>query len=175
LKRAVFLDRDGVINKAFLRSGVPVPPSCLAELEILPGVFESLSSLRNANYLIIVVTNQPDVARLKANKENIEKMNSFLYSELPIDEIKTCYHDDIDMCACRKPKPGLILEAASTYDIDLSKSFMIGDRWRDIIAGKKAGCITFLIDYNYKEDIFFEPDYRIKSIYEAEKIITQEF
>jgi D-glycero-D-manno-heptose 1,7-bisphosphate phosphatase len=175
MKRAVFLDRDGVINRAIVRDGKPYPPSNLSELEILPGVHESLEKLHAANYLLIVITNQPDVARGTAKKEEVEKMNAFLSSELPIDEFKTCYHDSGDGCDCRKPLPGSLLRAAKEYQINLSKSFMIGDRWRDIDAGRSAGCKTFFINNRYSEQHPEMPDFIVSSLLEAKEIILGEF
>ena len=175
MRRAIFLDRDGVINRAIVRDGKPHPPTSLAELEILPGVQEALQKLRDANYLLIVVTNQPDVARGSAKREDIEQINAFLSSQLPIDDFKTCYHDNEDKCNCRKPLPGALLEAAQERNIDLSKSFMVGDRWRDIEAGVSAGCKTFFINYRYAEKKPDAPDFIVSSLFEAKKIILGEF
>lgn len=175
MKRAVFLDRDGVINRAIVRNGVPYPPCKLKEFEILPGVSEALKKLHAANYLLIVITNQPDVARGNALKVDIEQMNSLLSSQLPLDDIKTCYHDSSEGCLCRKPLPGALLEAAQEHDIDLSKSFMVGDRWRDIEAGRRAGCKTFFLNYRYAEQQPDTPDFIVSSLLEAQKIITGEF
>lgn len=175
MRRAVFLDRDGVINRAIVRDGKPYPPASLGELEILPGVLEALQKLHDANYLLVVVTNQPDVARGNSKREEVEIINSFLSSQLPIDDFKTCYHDSGDKCNCRKPLPGALLEAAKEHDIDLSKSFMVGDRWRDIEAGASAGCKTFFINYRYAEQKPNAPDFIVSSLLEAKKIILGEF
>ena len=175
MRRAVFLDRDGVINRAIVRAGKPYPPATLTELEILPGVLEALNELHAANYLLIVVTNQPDVARGTAKKADIEQMNAHLSSQLPIDQFKTCYHDTGDSCSCRKPLPGALLSAAEEYNINLSKSFMVGDRWRDIEAGASAGCKTFFINYRYAESKPETPDFIVSSLLEAKKIILGEF
>jgi D-glycero-D-manno-heptose 1,7-bisphosphate phosphatase len=148
--RAVFLDRDGVINRAVVRDGTPHPPQSLDELEVLPGVPEALVKLRSEGFLLIVITNQPDVARGTQTREVVEAMNERLVSELPIDEVLTCYHDGDD-CDCRKPKPGELLDAARRYGIDLGRSFMVGDRWRDIEAGQRAGCRTLFVDNGYRE------------------------
>ena len=174
MRKAVFLDRDGVINRAFVREGKPHPPSCLHELEILPGVLEALNKLRYAKYLLIVVTNQPDVVRGAAKIEDIEKINKYLADQLPLDAFKICYHDTNNNCTCRKPLPGLILEAAKEYEIDLTKSFMVGDRWSDVKAGQTAGCKTFFINYNYDEKQPNMPDFIVKSLLEAKKIILNE-
>jgi D-glycero-D-manno-heptose 1,7-bisphosphate phosphatase len=175
LRRAVFLDRDGVINRAVVHHGKPYPPASLVELEILPGVHEALQKLHDANYLLVVVTNQPDVARGTSKREDVELMNAFLSSQLPIDDFKTCYHDSADECNCRKPLPGALLEAAQEHDIDLSKSFMVGDRWRDVEAGASAGCKTFFINYRYAEQKPDAPDFIVSSLLEAKKIILGEF
>ncbi|QWD78312.1 HAD-IIIA family hydrolase [Polynucleobacter sp. MWH-Svant-W18] len=175
MRRAVFLDRDGVINRAIVRDGKPYPPASLEELEILPGVHEALQKLHDANYLLVVVTNQPDVARGISKREDIELMNAFLSSELPIDDFKTCYHDGGDKCDCRKPLPGALVEAAQEHNIDLSKSFMVGDRWRDVEAGASAGCKTFFINYRYAEKKPDAPDFIVSSLLEAKKIILGEF
>ena len=175
MRRAVFLDRDGVINRAIVRDGKPYPPASLVELEILPGVHEALQKLHDANYLLVVVTNQPDVARGVSKKEDIELINDFLSSQLPIDDFKTCYHDSGDKCNCRKPLPGALLEAAQEHNIDLTKSFMVGDRWRDVEAGASAGCKTFFINYSYAEQSPDTPDFIVASLLEAKKIILGEF
>lgn len=175
VKRAVFLDRDGVINRAIVRNGVPYPPSSLGGLEILPGVSEALKKLQVAGYLLIVVTNQPDVARGVTQKSDVEKINNYLLSQLPLDDIKTCYHDNADGCQCRKPLPGAFTDAAREYQIDLSKSFMVGDRWRDIQAGQSAGCKTFFINYRYAEKQPEAPDFIVSSLLEAQQIICGEF
>ncbi|MCF8165907.1 MAG: HAD family hydrolase [Rhodoferax sp.] len=175
MRRAVFLDRDGVINRAIVRNGKPYPPASIVELEILPGVHEALQKLHDANYLLVVVTNQPDVARGVSRREDIELINSFLASVLPIDAFKTCYHDSGDNCNCRKPLPGALLEAAQEHNIDLSQSFMVGDRWRDVEAGASAGCKTFFINYRYAEQKPDAPDFVVPSLLEAKKIILREF
>ena len=158
-----------------MRDGKPYPPASLVELEILPGVQEALQKLHDASYLLVVVTNQPDVARGTAKREDVELINSFLSSQLPIDDFKSCYHDSGDKCGCRKPLPGALLDAAKEYDIDLSKSFMVGDRWRDVEAGASAGCKTFFINYRYAEKEPNAPDFIVSSLLEAKKIILGEF
>ena len=174
MNRAVFLDRDGVINQAIIREGKPYPPADLSELSILDGVNLALGKLRKAGYILIGITNQPDVARGLMKKIIVDTINNFLVSSLPLDEIRTCYHDDIDNCSCRKPLPGLILLAAAKYRIELSKSFMVGDRWRDIDAGKAAGCQTFFIDNYYAERRPDNANFYVASLLEATKIILGE-
>lgn len=150
-KRAVFLDRDGVINQAILHKGKPYSPSNLKELIILPGVPKALERLRKEGFLLIVITNQPDVTRGMQKKEQVEAIHNYLLETLSLDAIYVCYHDDVDVCSCRKPKAGLLLDAADDFNIDLSKSFVIGDRWKDIEAGIRAGCKTLFIEYGYDE------------------------
>ena len=150
LSRAVFLDRDGVLNRAIVRDGRPYPPATLEAFEILPGVFEAVRKLSDAGFLLIGATNQPDVSRGTQRREVIEAMNSQLLDKMPITTILVCYEDGED-CPRRKPNPGLLLEAAEMYRIDLARSFMVGDRWRDVEAGRRAGCRTVFIDLGYAE------------------------
>ena len=150
LKRAVFLDRDGVLNRAVVRDGRPYPPATLEVFEILPGVPEAVRRLHNAGFLLIGATNQPDVARGTQRREVVEAMNGRLLADTPITAILVCYEDGED-CPRRKPNPGLLLEAAATYSIDLAASFMVGDRWRDVEAGRRAGCRTVFLERNYTE------------------------
>jgi D-glycero-D-manno-heptose 1,7-bisphosphate phosphatase len=151
MRRAAFLDRDGVINRALVRNGKPHAPATLGELEILPAVPQALERLRAAGYLNIVITNQPDVARRRIERSAVEAIHQRMHRALAIDGFYTCWHDDADDCACRKPLPGLLHQAARERNIDLSASVMIGDRWRDIAAGQKAGCRTVWISLGYAE------------------------
>ncbi|MFI5387011.1 MAG: D-glycero-alpha-D-manno-heptose-1,7-bisphosphate 7-phosphatase [Fimbriimonadales bacterium] len=150
VSRAVFLDRDGVLNRALVRDGRPYPPPTLEAFEILPGVPEAVRKLHDTGFLLIGATNQPDVSRGTQRREVVEAMNSRLLAEMPITAILVCYEDGDD-CPRRKPNPGLLLEAAQTYSIDLAASFMVGDRWRDVEAGRRAGCRTVFIDLGYAE------------------------
>jgi D-glycero-D-manno-heptose 1,7-bisphosphate phosphatase len=170
-RKAVFLDRDGVINRALVRDGKPFPPASLAELEILPGVADALLRLRDAGFLMIVVTNQPDVARGTTSKSVVEAMNEHLKAALPLTDVRVCYHDSTDRCECRKPNPGMLLAAARQHDIDLRGSFLVGDRWRDIEAGERAGCRTIFVDYSYQEKQPDRWDFRVTSLPEAAQAI----
>lgn len=172
-KRAVFLDRDGVINRAFVFSGVPTPPRTLEDVEILPGVRESIASLYLHSFEVVIVSNQPDAARGLVSRESIAEINEFLKDELGVFHFYVCFHDDADNCSCRKPKPGLILEAARNLSINLSLSYMVGDRWRDILAGQKAGCDCFFIDYKYIEKRPSPPFTGVSSLHEATRIILE--
>ena len=173
-KRAVFLDRDGVINRAQVINGKPYPPPTLDDFELLPGDESALLGLRQAGFLVIVVTNQPDVATGKQHQKVVEAMHEKLLSTGLCHDIKVCYHKDGDNCYCRKPKPGMLLEAAQEWQIDLQKSFMVGDRWRDVNAGKSVGCFTFFIDCRYNEKILTKPDTTVSSLSEAAGIILQQ-
>lgn len=167
-RRAVFVDRDGVINRTVIRDGKPFAPATLAGLEILPGVREALERLRDAGFLLIVVTNQPDIARGTQTWDVVNAMHERLADELPmIAEFRVCPHDDKDNCDCRKPKPGMLLDAAREHGIDLAASFMVGDRWRDIEAGQRAGCRTIFVDYGYNERRPEAPDAIVGSLSEA--------
>ena len=148
---AVFLDRDGVINRAAVRDGRPYPPARLEDVEILSGAISSVQRLAECGYVLIGITNQPDVARGTQSREVVESINAMILSRLPLREIFVCYHDNNDHCDCRKPKPGLIFRAAEKYGLDLSQSWMVGDRWKDIAAGRAAGLKTIFVDYHYAE------------------------
>jgi D-sedoheptulose 7-phosphate isomerase len=175
LQRAVFFDRDGVLNRAILKDGKPFPPATAAEFEITPGAQNALHSLKAKGFKLLVITNQPDVARGTTTRETVDGFHRRLSDSLPVDEIFVCYHSDIDNCACRKPKPGLLFEAARRHQIDLSASFMIGDRWRDVEAGQNAGCQTIFIDAGYDErQPGCVPNARTQSLREAVDWILQE-
>jgi D-glycero-D-manno-heptose 1,7-bisphosphate phosphatase len=166
-RRAVFLDRDGVLNRALLKNGKPYPPARLEEVEILPGVWEGLRTLRDAGFLLLVVTNQPDVARGTQRREVVEAINEHLRAQLPLDEFFVCYEDGND-CPERKPNPGLLLRAAARHLLELPASFMVGDRWRDVEAGRRAGCRTVFLDYGYQEkQPPVPPDYVTRSLADA--------
>jgi len=174
--RAVFLDRDGVLNRPVIRNGRPYPPRDVAELEILPGAAEAVARLRRSGLLALVVTNQPDVARGKASRESVEAIHQALQSRVPVDGIFACFHDDADQCDCRKPSPGMLLEAAERFGIDLGASYMVGDRWRDVEAGRRAGCRVFWIDWGYEERRpEVSPAETVRSLAEAaERILAAE-
>jgi len=163
MNRAVFLDRDGTINQNDVRDGRPQGPESVEQFVILPGVREAIEAFHAAGFLVIVATNQPAIPR-----NVIDAMHALMLKALAIDDIKICFHAEADNCACRKPKPGLLLEAAKEHDIALAESWMIGDRWRDVEAGKAAGCRTVFIDHGYaNEKRPREPDVIVGSLREA--------
>ena len=176
MARAVFLDRDGVLNRAVVRDGLPYPPQDLSALEIIPGAVLALNRLRDAGFRLIVVTNQPDVARGTQTREQVDAIHSVLQAQLQLtaEDFRVCYHDNADNCHCRKPKPGMLLDAATDFELDLASSFMIGDRWRDIEAGKRAGCKTIFIDYHYAEANLSQPDAIVNSLMDAVDWILQQ-
>lgn len=152
-QRAIFLDRDGVLNAAIVRNGRPYPPQTMDELIIPHDVPAALTLLKQAGFLLIGATNQPDVARGTTPKSVVDQLNQHLMTVLPLDEIRVCFHDDKDGCGCRKPLPGMLVSAAADHQIDLSTSFMIGDRWKDIEAGANASCQTIWIKSDYDEKL----------------------
>jgi D-glycero-D-manno-heptose 1,7-bisphosphate phosphatase len=166
-RSAVFLDRDGVLNAAPVRNGRPRPPASLTKLRILPGVAESCHTLVGAGFLLIVVSNQPDIARGTQDEATVQAMNAHLKRTLNVDEVLFCPHDDADECLCRKPRPGMILDAARRWNVDLHRSFTVGDRWRDIEAGKAAGTRTIFIDRRYDEPTPLGPDLTVDELKES--------
>ena len=173
-KPGIFLDRDGVLNEAIVRNGTPYPPSGLSEVVIIHGARTALEELKREGFLLIVVTNQPDIARGKANRADVDKINAQLAAILPLDAIEVCEHDDKEQCDCRKPKPGMILRAQEKLGADLAASFVVGDRWRDIEAGRRAGCRTILIGDGYGETFPSAPTIQFASLPEAASWILQQ-
>jgi D-glycero-D-manno-heptose 1,7-bisphosphate phosphatase len=170
---AVFLDRDGVINRALERQSKPYPPRNLGEFEILPEVPGALARLRQAGFLLVVATNQPDVGRGTLRQEVVEEIHDHMRAHLPIDRVEVCFHpgQGASACDCRKPKPGMLRHAAAELKIDLSRSWMVGDRWRDIDCGHAAGCRTIFIDRGYAEELRQKPDFSARNLAEAADII----
>jgi D-glycero-D-manno-heptose 1,7-bisphosphate phosphatase len=167
VRRAIFLDRDGVISANVRRDGRPVAPTSLADFRILPGVEEATRRLKQLGFVLVVVTNQPDIAAGRNTIAILDAMHEELRRRLPLDEIRVCVHADADRCNCRKPKPGMLLDAARERAIDLSRSIMIGDRWRDIEAGHAAGCSTILIDGEDIQERPSTPHKIVRSLPEA--------
>jgi D-glycero-D-manno-heptose 1,7-bisphosphate phosphatase len=173
-KPAVFLDRDGVLNEVIVRNGKPYPPRDLSELVIASGARAALEELKRGGFLLIVVTNQPDIARRKTNRVDVDQINAQLAAVLPLDAIEVCEHDDQQRCDCRKPKPGMILRAREKFGVDLAGSFMVGDRWRDIEAGRRAGCRTILIGDGYGEPFPYAPTVKRTSLLRAASWIIRQ-
>ncbi len=172
-KRAVFLDRDGVLNRTIIRNGKPYPPASVDELEIMPGVVDGLQRLKEANFVLIVVSNQPDVRRGITSRSTVEDINNSLAKLLPIDRFKICYHDNSDVCDCRKPNPGMLIAGAGDFDIDMASSYMVGDRWKDMEAGISAGCRTIFIEQGYNEKQPKVFDYKVSYFTDAVNIIME--
>jgi D-glycero-D-manno-heptose 1,7-bisphosphate phosphatase len=145
------LDRDGVLSRALVVDGQPRTPMRAADFEILPDVTSPCRRLHQAGYLLVVVTNQPDIARGLLSPGELEAMHRILRVKVPVDDIVVCPHDDGDHCDCRKPAPGMLLQAAADWGIDVAASVLVGDRWRDIEAGRRAGCRTVLVDHGWRE------------------------
>lgn len=172
VRSGVFLDRDGVINRAIIRNGKPYAPESIDSFEFLPGVLEAITSLRVAGFCLIVITNQPDVGAGRQTRSTVEAMHNQLRATLDVDDVRVCYHIDADECECRKPKPGMILDAAHHWNIDLARSVLVGDRWRDIEAGKAAGCRTILVGQSYDERQACGYDAAVPSLLDASHLIV---
>jgi len=170
-EKAIFLDRDGVINRVILREGKPYSPRKLEEFVFNDGIKESVHKMKELGYRVFVTSNQPDIARGEISADLIEKISEKMRLELPLDDIYVCPHDDFHNCLCRKPKPGMLTKAAEEWQINLGLSFMIGDTWKDMEAGKAAGCRTILLDAPYNKDAYC--DFRVKSLREAIDIIIK--
>ena len=142
----------------------------------MPGVADACARLKASGFLLVVVTNQPDVGRGTLERATVEAIHARMRRALPLDLVKACYHAGEKYgqpCSCRKPKPGMLLEAARTLGIDLANSYMVGDRWRDVDCGQRAGCHTVFIDWNYDESLQRAPDFRADSLWEATQLIIR--
>jgi D-glycero-D-manno-heptose 1,7-bisphosphate phosphatase len=173
-RRAVFLDRDGVLNRSKVYDGKTFAPRCLDDFELMPDALSATKTLHDAGLLLIVVTNQPDVANGLIPKATVDAMHDRLCAALPIHAVKVCFHNEDDHCLCRKPKPGMLQAAGMEMDIDFAKSFMVGDRWKDVAAGRSQGCYTILIGRAYSEPLSELPDARVGSLLEAAKLILSQ-
>lgn len=152
MRSAVFLDRDGVIIETAFEDGKPVAPRVAAEAQVVPGARAGLRQLSEAGFALIVVTNQPDVTRGTTSVADVEAIHDRLRSELPIDAVYWCPHDNRDDCECRKPRPGMLTRAAVELGLDLHESWLIGDRWVDVAAALAAGVRPVLLERPYSWD-----------------------
>jgi histidinol-phosphate phosphatase family domain/HAD-superfamily hydrolase, subfamily IIIA len=164
IRRAVFLDRDGVINRSHVVDGKPYAPRHLTDFHLLPGAAASVDALVEAGFLVFVVTNQPDIGNRRVDPAAVEAMHDRLRGRLKVVDIYCCPHRQDEGCACRKPAAGMLLEAAERYSLDLAASYMVGDRSSDIEAGQKAGCSTIFIDRRYAEKLRVRPDATVGSL-----------
>ena len=177
-RRAVFLDRDGVINRVAVRNGTPHPPSHAEEFELYEDVPDGCARLKAANFVLVVITNQPDVGRGTQSRETVEAMNLKMQSALPLlDRVETCYHAGErygQPCDCRKPRPGMILRAVAELNIDPETSYVIGDRWRDVDCARAAGCRAIFIQRSYKESLREAPDFTVANFNEAVSAVLRD-
>ena len=171
MEKAVFFDRDGVLNSAIVRNGKPFSPTSLSEFRIEYGAGKVIEKLKEMNFLTFIISNQPEIARGNLSIQNVLKMNSLLEQRFGITKSYFCPHDDFDNCECRKPKPGMLIQAALEFDLDLTKCFLVGDRWKDIEAGKAAGCKSILLDRGYDEPLPSKPYFRISALVQLFKHI----
>jgi D-glycero-D-manno-heptose 1,7-bisphosphate phosphatase len=175
---AVFLDRDGVINRVAIRNGMPYPPSRVEEFELYEDVAEGCARLKAANFLLVVISNQPDVGRGTQSREAVEAINVKMQTALPLlDRVEVCYHAGDrygESCDCRKPRSGLILRAVAELRIDPKRSYVIGDRWRDVDCARAAGCRAIFIQRGYKEGLREAPDYTVSNFDEAVSAVVHD-
>jgi D-glycero-D-manno-heptose 1,7-bisphosphate phosphatase len=170
--RAVFFDRDGTLNEAVVIAGKPYPPASVPQTRLLPGAAACVAAVKRLGFHVAIVTNQPDAATGKTPRATVEAINAHVAAACGIDDVRVCWHVDADGCDCRKPKPGLLLAAARERGLDLARSVMVGDRWRDVEAGRAAGCRTILLGPGYAERQA-EPDFRVATLAEAAEIVAR--
>lgn len=173
MHKAIFWDRDGVINRVLDRGAFKnVGPHEFEDFKLADNIGKILEQTKLAGYLNILATNQPDVGRSLISWEELNKMHDFLKANAPaLDAVYVCPHDDKDNCHCRKPKPGLLLDAAKDYKINLAQSYMVGDKQKDIDAAKNAGVKSVLLQTRYNSDVTGYI-FGVKSLEEIIKIIN---
>lgn len=167
MRRAVFVDRDGVLNRATIRDRRPYAPRSEAEFELLPDASRGCTALKEAGFLVFVVTNQPDVGRGQIEPDVLERMHETLRRHCPVDGVLVCTHAKDGDCDCRKPRDGLLRAAALANDIDFAASYLVGDRWRDVECARNAGCTAIFVDGGYDEPLSVTPDVTVKNFGEA--------
>lgn len=158
---AVFLDRDGVVLRGKIHNGKLYAINNIEKVFFYPKVKQSIDLLKKS-FKVFIITNQPDIGNNKVTYEEVKKVNQLIINKLKIDKIYMCPHSKNIRCKCRKPNPYFILKAAKDYNIDLKKSYMVGDRGSDILSGYKAGCKSIFINRKYKES---KPLLQIKTVY----------
>lgn len=168
MRRAIFLDRDGVINQVVMRNGEPFSPRTREEFALNKEAIDVVHLLKAGGFFTIVVTNQPDIARGNLRREDLDWMMEQVRQRCRVDDILVCPHDDGDACSCRKPLPGMILHGARKWEIDLVQSFMIGDTWKDRDAANAAGCRFILINTPYNQNV--ECDLRVAGLRAAAEL-----
>lgn len=172
LRNCLFLDRDGVVNECVVRDGKPFPPASADKIRYVPGIHDLCLRAREAGWLVIIATNQPDVGRGTTPLAIVEEIHSQMARDLAVDEIKACYDPGRgEESLFRKPAPGMLLEAARQHGINLAASYMIGDRWRDVACGRSAGCKTIFIDYGYAEELTVAPDHTVPTLEKAATLL----
>jgi len=170
-RKAVFFDRDGVLNQTFIKNGKPYAPRNIKDFKIFFNAETVLKYLVSLNYLIIVVTNQPDVGNGDIKKDIVIEMHDIIFNSLPVKEVFVCYHSQDQNCLCRKPKTGMLEEAKKKFNLDIKNSFLVGDRFSDIEAGKKFKLKTIMLGHGYGENSDVNPDFKIKKLEDLKRII----
>jgi D-glycero-D-manno-heptose 1,7-bisphosphate phosphatase len=166
-RRAVFLDRDGVLVRTNVVDGKSYAVRSLGEFALFDDAVAATNALRAAGFTLVLVTNQPDVGNGLISRELAEHMNDLVQSELKLDGVKACFHAQRDRCRCRKPLPGMLVDAANEFGIDLSGSYMVGDRSSDVACGAAVNCHTVFIERHYSERLSARPDAIVSSMAEA--------
>ena len=146
MKRAVFIERDSILNE--VRSGPKqqIPPMGLEDFKIISEAAEPLKKLKAVGFVLIATTNQPGLSRGDQSRRELDRMHDMLRRSFPLDDIMLCPHDEADQCPCRKPRPGLLIEAAFKWHLNLDHSFVVSDKWQDAEAARSAGCTSLLVN-----------------------------
>lgn len=172
---AVFFDRDGTLIETDVKDGRPIARNDPTSVALVAGAVEICRELAAHGVMLFLVTNQPDVSRGKVTLSAVSEINELVSERCGLTAVESCTHDDVDDCRCRKPRPGMILDLASKYHLNLASSVMVGDRWRDVETGERAGCRTILINHGYDEGVACVPTWEVHSLVEAGLVLRGHF
>jgi len=153
MKQGIFFERDGILNQVRVERQHQVSPLTLEEFHVNKGIVPLLTRLKGEGFRLIATTNQPGLSRGYQSRRELDRMHELLRRTLPLDDILVCPHDETDRCPCRKPKPGLIIEAGFKWHLDLDRSFIISDKWQDAEAARNAGCTSLLLNGPWVGDV----------------------
>jgi D-glycero-D-manno-heptose 1,7-bisphosphate phosphatase len=171
MKLAVFFERDGLLNRVKVERFQQISPESLGEFHLNPEALEPLQQLKDAGFLVLVTTNQPGLSRGTLPRRELDQMHQMLRRHLPVDDIFVCPHDEADRCPCRKPKPGLFLEASFKWKLDLDHSFVVSNKWQDAQAADVVGCTSMLLRSPFNGNC--HRDFIVPSLVEAVRKILQ--
>ena len=171
--KCLFLDRDGIINVPLVKKNKPFAPTEISQFRLYKNLNKTLNYIKKLNYLIIIITNQPELSKGNLNKKTLDQMHEIIYSTFPIDDIFVCKCQESSSCKCYKPKPKMLYDAKIKHNIDLKKSYFVGDTYRDVYCASNAGCYSILLKKRYNYEMISKADYVIEKFGQIKKILKK--